>query len=200
MGTSWLGDAFKKLGQIYEDSWLRKTLGAGVDDATGLPESVGAVEGTFLGLSYDTWFLGLLILFVAAFLLTVGADLFKSSKAPQLPSNASQPTTSKPSISPAGGQDTSDLSPTSSDLDRLNEFPCEDCRSESSAHKTTANSSSKHRVPFDEGALQRARMQAISNGDMDAYNRLIQKHIEIYKQHGVDPCKSGFFPQGCEDQ
>lgn len=48
-----------------------------------------------------------------------------------------------------------------------------------------------------EAALQRERLDAIIGGDSASYNRLVQEHREIYGSHGVDPCQSGFFPQGC---
>jgi len=51
---------------------------------------------------------------------------------------------------------------------------------------------------LDEGALQRQRMDAIISGDMNRYNQLIEEHRALYKKYGVDPCKSGFFPQGCQ--
>ena len=48
-----------------------------------------------------------------------------------------------------------------------------------------------------EAALQRERLKAITSGDMAKYNRLIEKHRQIYQQRGVDPCGSHWFPQGC---
>jgi hypothetical protein len=50
---------------------------------------------------------------------------------------------------------------------------------------------------FNEADLQRQRANAISSGDIETYNRLIDEHRLLYKQHGVDPCMSGFFPQDC---
>lgn len=41
--------------------------------------------------------------------------------------------------------------------------------------------------------LQRQRMEAPAS----QWPALIQQHKEIYRQRGVDPCHSGFFPQGC---
>lgn len=74
--------------------------------------------------------------------------------------------------------------------------------SSAKAHVPTASSSG---APADsalndagwEARLQRQRLEAISQGDTDSYNRLIQEHREVYSQHDVDPCTSGFFPQGC---
>jgi hypothetical protein len=51
---------------------------------------------------------------------------------------------------------------------------------------------------FNEGALQAARLAALGRGDVLGYNRLIEEHRALYKQHGIDPCKSSFFPQGCQ--
>jgi hypothetical protein len=51
---------------------------------------------------------------------------------------------------------------------------------------------------FDERSLQAIRVAAIGQGDMEKYRRLIEEHKALYRQHGVDPCKSPFFPQGCE--
>jgi hypothetical protein len=44
-----------------------------------------------------------------------------------------------------------------------------------------------------EQTLQKQRMEA----DPSEWPALIQKHLEVYKQLGVNPCTSGFFPQGC---
>jgi hypothetical protein len=51
---------------------------------------------------------------------------------------------------------------------------------------------------FDEAALKKERYEAITGGDTIRYNQLIEEHRALYKQFGVDPCKSGFFPEGCE--
>jgi hypothetical protein len=50
---------------------------------------------------------------------------------------------------------------------------------------------------LNEASLQRQRMNALSRGDMDTYNRLIQQHRALYRENNVDPCASSFFPQGC---
>jgi hypothetical protein len=52
-------------------------------------------------------------------------------------------------------------------------------------------------ISFNEADLQRQRLNAVNSGDIETYNRLIDKHRLLYKQHGIDPCRSGFFPQGC---
>jgi hypothetical protein len=196
LGSSWVEDAFQKLGEIYRDSdWLRKNFGSGADEESGLPLSVGTVEGTFLGIAYNVWFIGLLILIVLAFLLTVGALIYKSSNAPA--PNPPESPRSGTTIAPTRGDQNpnSESSPTPSDLDRLNDFPCEDCSSEQKGGVAAKKSKSD---PLDEAALQRERMNAITSGNMDRYNELIQQHRKLYKLHGIDPCKSGFFPQGCE--
>jgi len=66
--------------------------------------------------------------------------------------------------------------------------------------KSRALSSSdapKQSATFDEASLQRERMNASISGDMDRYNQLIEQHRTLYKARGVDPCRSGFFPEGC---
>lgn len=50
---------------------------------------------------------------------------------------------------------------------------------------------------LNEGDLQAKRLAAIARGDIGEYNRLIEEHKALYKKHGIDPCASGFFPQGC---
>jgi hypothetical protein len=51
---------------------------------------------------------------------------------------------------------------------------------------------------IDEAAMQRARLNTITSGDIARYNQLIEEHKVLYRKHGVNPCKSGFFPQGCQ--
>lgn len=51
--------------------------------------------------------------------------------------------------------------------------------------------------PLDEAKLQADRLQALANGNMGEYNRLINSHRALYAQHGISTCASGFFPQGC---
>jgi hypothetical protein len=50
---------------------------------------------------------------------------------------------------------------------------------------------------FDEADLQIKRMNAIARGDMVEYNRLLEAHRRLYREHNINPCTSGFFPQGC---
>jgi hypothetical protein len=50
---------------------------------------------------------------------------------------------------------------------------------------------------FDEGELQAQRLRALSSGNMSEYNRLLQHHLQLYEQHHISPCISGFFPEGC---
>lgn len=52
---------------------------------------------------------------------------------------------------------------------------------------------------LDEVQLQRERLDAAMALDMPRYNRLIEAHKRLYKEHGVSPCKSVFFPQGCSE-
>ena len=61
-----------------------------------------------------------------------------------------------------------------------------------------AEPSERKSSALDEGALQAQRLSAITSGNIDRYNQLIEDHIALYKQHGIDPCQSGFFPQGCQ--
>jgi hypothetical protein len=63
---------------------------------------------------------------------------------------------------------------------------------ESRESKPTANAV----APIDEVAMQAERLQSI--GNITKYNRLIEEHRKIYRDHGIDPCTSGFFPQGCQ--
>lgn len=53
------------------------------------------------------------------------------------------------------------------------------------------------RETLDESALQAQRFAAINRGDTAEYNRLVEEHRKLYQRYGVDPCTSGFFPQGC---
>lgn len=46
-------------------------------------------------------------------------------------------------------------------------------------------------------ALQQQRMDAAASGNMDLYNRLLQLHADIFRQHGLRPCESGYYPGGC---
>lgn len=52
-------------------------------------------------------------------------------------------------------------------------------------------------APLDEARLQAQRVEAAMSGDVARYNRLVEEHKRLYKERGVDPCQSGFFPQGC---
>jgi hypothetical protein len=62
----------------------------------------------------------------------------------------------------------------------------------------SAQSAASAQVPTDdplwEAALQRQRMQAKSVAE---YNDLVQQHLKIYEDRGVDPCNSGWFPGAC---
>ena len=51
---------------------------------------------------------------------------------------------------------------------------------------------------FWEAQLQQERLKALSQNDMAAYNQLVEKDLDIYRQHGVDPCDSSYFKEGCQ--
>jgi hypothetical protein len=96
------------------------------------------------------------------------------------------PVQSLPAFFGAGSNETPLDSRTSSDVQG------------SAASSTSAPSQPNSSPPPEwEARLQRERMQAIIENDSNRYNRLIQEHRKIYSQYGVNPCTSGFFPQGC---
>jgi len=46
-------------------------------------------------------------------------------------------------------------------------------------------------------ALQQQRLAAAAAGNIDLYDQLLRLHAQIFKQLGVRPCESGFYPGGC---
>lgn len=66
------------------------------------------------------------------------------------------------------------------------------------ANLATRQDVSDSNSPLWEMQLQQERLKALSENNMDLYNKLVAQDLDIYRQHRVDPCDSAYFKEGCQ--
>lgn len=169
-------------------------VGATTD--AGMPEAMATVEGPFLGIPFAICCLVALLLILISALLTVTYN--SCNPTPTGLGKIVDPLSDQPAgPSQHVGDGRTYISPPN--VPYISEDP------------RTPHFSADPNVPSIvapgktgdwqwEARLQRERLAVIARGDTSEYNRLIGRHRELYALRGVDPCKSGFFPQGCDVQ
>jgi uncharacterized protein YneF (UPF0154 family) len=167
-----------------------------VDADTGLSTGIAAAEGAILGVSLSTIALVVGGAFVCVLLIGGLAPLFISVPPPEAPhlADAMQDPISEDALralAEAAGQKNSNAKgpsithdPNYPTIDHDPNYPT--ISSDSSKIISNAN-------PVWEQELQAQRLAASPRD----WPSLVEKHRKIYRKLGVDPCTSGFFPEGC---